>query len=174
MSKVSDARQNFKPNKIKILFIAEAPPKESSNRFFYYLDVKEGDSLFIETMKVLYRKDFTNTKMVRLQKKMFLEKFKNDGYFLIDSTDNPMEQKSQSYKKRKIREALPTLKIKIRELIDSETRILLISKPVYDVCFIPLRSDGFNIINTEMIDFPGSGGQKNYKTKIEKIIPTSI
>lgn len=170
MSKISDARKKYKPNEIKILFVAEAPPKESSDRFFYFEEVKEGDSLFIETMKVLYPNDFTTTKIVRLQKKKFLEKFKNDGYYLIDSTDTPMEQNTQSYKKRKIREALPNLRTKIRELANAETKIVLISNPVYEECFTPLKAEGFNIINTEMIDFPGSGGQINFRTKIQKLI----
>lgn len=170
MSKISDARKKYKPNEIKILFVAEAPPKESSDRFFYFEEVKEGDSLFIETMKVLYPNEFTTTKMVRLQKKKFLEKFKDDGYYLIDSTDTPMEQNSRSYKKRKIREALPTLKTKICELANAETKIILISNPVYEECFTPLKAEGFNIINIEMIDFPGSGGQINFRTKIQKLI----
>lgn len=174
MSKFSNARLKYKPQKINILFIAEAPPKESSDRFFYFEDVKEGDSLFIETMKVLYPNGFTNTKMVRLQKRKFLEKFKNDGYYLIDSTDTPMEQNSISYKKKRIKESLQSLKAKIDELVDSETKIILISKPVYDVCFSSLKSKGINIINEEMIDFPGSGGQIKYKTKINKLISTAI
>lgn len=101
MSKVSDARLKYKPQKIKILFVAEAPPKETSDRFFYYEVVAKGDSLFLEMMKVLYPKDFTVAKVVRLQKKIFLDKFKEDGYYLIDSTDTPMEHKSLTYKKKK-------------------------------------------------------------------------
>lgn len=174
MSKITDARLKYKPHQIKLLFIAEAPPQETSDRFFYFEDVKKGDCLFLELMKVLYPKDFTETKIVRLRKKMFLEKFKNDGYYLIDSTDKSMDENSLPYKKEKIREALPSLKVKIKGLIDKETKIILISKPVYEVCLLSLRSDGFNIINKEMIDFPGSGGQIKFRNKIEKLIKNSI
>ena len=75
-NKINIARLRYKPKEIKFLFVAEAPPKEFSGRFFYFENVLDGDSLFLEIMKVLYPKDFTLAKIVRLQKKKFLEKFK--------------------------------------------------------------------------------------------------
>jgi hypothetical protein len=49
-----DARQKYKPDEIKFLLIAEAPPDAESGRFFYFEEVDKHDNLFIETMKVLY------------------------------------------------------------------------------------------------------------------------
>ncbi|MCH8942969.1 MAG: hypothetical protein IIA48_11100 [Bacteroidetes bacterium] len=169
-NKITSARLKYKPEKIKYLFVAEAPPKEDSDRFFYFENVLTADSLFLETMKVLYPKDYTVAKVVRLQKKKFLEKFKEDEFYLIDSTDQPMENNSQSYKKNKIKEALPSLKEKIKNLVNEKTKIILISKPVYDVCFTPLINEGFNIVNTGMIDFPGSSGQEKFKEKLQKLL----
>jgi len=72
-----NTRLKYKPEIIKFLLIAEAPPKIGSNRFFYFEDVNEKDSLFIETMKVIYPdEDYSNTKNIRSRKKEFLEKFK--------------------------------------------------------------------------------------------------
>ena len=52
------ARGDFRPKPINILFVAEAPPSLGSRRFFYFLKVERGDSLFLEMMKVLYPREF--------------------------------------------------------------------------------------------------------------------
>ena len=39
------ARRKYKPEKIDLLFIAEAPPN-AINRFFYYENVTEADYLY--------------------------------------------------------------------------------------------------------------------------------
>ena len=36
------------------MFIAEAPPAYKFNRLFYFHDVRTGDALFLEMMKVIY------------------------------------------------------------------------------------------------------------------------
>ena len=53
MTTIQKAREKYLPNKIKLLFVAESPP-EDVKRFFYFEDVPEQDSLFIQTMRVLY------------------------------------------------------------------------------------------------------------------------
>jgi len=93
MNQFEKARQKFKPNKIKYLLIAETPPKSGSDRFFYFENVEKQDSLFLETMKLLYPREteLLKPKEIRKRKKEFLEKFKNDGFYLIDSLDQPFD-----------------------------------------------------------------------------------
>ncbi len=84
------ARQKYKPRIIRFLLVAEAPPKLRSKRFFYFEGVRKADSLFLETMRALYPHEFSDTRAVRRQKCKFLKKFKNDGFYLIDASDEPM------------------------------------------------------------------------------------
>ena len=49
---INSAREKYKPERIKLLFIAEAPP-EQTERFFYYEKVKDNDWLFLGIVKVL-------------------------------------------------------------------------------------------------------------------------
>ncbi|HGJ64879.1 TPA: hypothetical protein ENS27_05745 [bacterium] len=163
------ARRKYKPG-IKFLLVAEAPPREDSGRFFYFENVSTGDSLFLETMKVLYPKDYTKTKIVRQRKQEFLERFKGDGFYLIDSCDSPMEDSSPTKKRKQIQKALPSLRSKLRELATDGVKIVLISATVYEVCNDILKSEGFNIINEELIDFPGSGGQKKFREKFGNLL----
>ncbi len=168
----ASARRKYRPKKIEYLFVAEAPPREGSRRFFYFEDVKTGDSLFLETMKVLYPEDYSDTKIVRLQKRRFLKHFQEDGFYLIDSTDRPMEDSRSAKKRKQIAKALPSLRRKLKRLATGDTKIILISATVYQVCAAELKSDGFNVVNSEMIDFPGSGGQGKYKKKLSELLRT--
>lgn len=76
----------------------------------------------------------------------------------------------RSKKIKQIKASLPSLTKKISSLIDSDTNIILISSTVYEVCEKPLKARGFNVMNDQMIDFPGSGGQKKYIEKMAKLL----
>jgi hypothetical protein len=59
------AAKRFKPDKIKILFIAESPPfkKEGEEpRYFYFENVKGNDFLFRSIMEVLFPEEYEHFK----------------------------------------------------------------------------------------------------------------
>jgi hypothetical protein len=166
------ARRRFRPDHIKTLFIAEAPPSRASRRFFYFVDVPRGDTLFLEMMKVLYPGEFVSAQDARQRKGEFLSRFKNDGFYMIDACRVPLRKgASFSDKKHSVRNNLPFLRKTLRNLsrlFDSRTRAILVSKSVYVVCSSqPL---GVNVINREMIDFPGTGSQKKFRRKLGRLI----
>ena len=169
-NKFEIARRKYKPEEIKYLLIAEAPPDENSDRFFYFEDVKEKDSLFLETMKVLYPGDYTDPKTVRKKKKQFLNKFKENGFYLIDSTNQPMPDLKRHHKIKLIKASLATLIKKVKNLVNEDTKIILIASTVYEVCNEPLRNENINVINEEMINFPGTGGQRKFREKMTRLL----
>jgi hypothetical protein len=166
------ARRRFRPDHIKILFVAEAPPSRASRRFFYFVHVLRGDTLFLEMMKVLYPSEFAGAKDVRQRKEEFLRRFKNDGFYLIDACRIPLRKgASLSEKKQAVRGNLPFLRKTIKDLsrlVDSRTKAILISKPVYEVC--SPQHLGVTVINREMIDFPGTGSQKKFRRKLRRLM----
>jgi hypothetical protein len=164
---VEEARNKYRPRNIKYLLIAEAPPREYQ-RFFYFENVRDHDSLFLETMKVLYPAQYKDTKTVRANKASFLKQFMEDGFYLLDAASSSIMDLRQ--RRHQIRQDFSHLLIKVDEVISDNTKIILISRPVYDVCFEALKNKGYRIINTEMIDFPGSGGQVSYRNKMQKIL----
>lgn len=176
MNKFELARLKYKPDIIKYLLIVETPPKSESNRFFYFEDVSTQDSLFLETMKVLYPKEIwdMNAKEIRKKKAQFLLNFKNDGFYLIDSLDAPFEQKFSSSKKIKlIKDGQKALLSRINAIIDTSTKVILISAPVYKANFSFLVKNGIKVINQDLIYFPGSGGQAKFKEKMMNIFTGS-
>ncbi len=180
----AEASRKYRPLLIKVLFIAEAPPALRFERFFYFVRVNEADTLFLEMMKVLYpidtgfveyedsRKPEFDAKRVRRQKKELLEKFKRDGFCLIDASEQPMpEDADTTSKKHIIRSALPKLRSKAREICgEGNVPVVLIGAPTYSACADALRRDGLSVLNEEMINSPARGGQKLFRLKFGMII----
>lgn len=171
--KFEQARLKYRPDNIKYLLVAETPPKSDSNRFFYFLDVKKQDSLFLEVMKVLYADLVENLKTIEIRsdKKLYLNKFKKDGFYLIDSLNEPFEEKYSSAKKIKLlKEGQHNLLNKIKGLVTPQTKVILISATVYKANYIYLKNNNISLAHKTLIDFPGSGGQKKFRTKFTKAL----
>jgi plasmid stability protein len=180
-----EARSKYLPDQIKLLFLAEAPPKLNSKRFFYFANVETADVLFLEMMKVLYPKEtkFSESlrakesgyspKKVRAEKEeFFLPKFKNEGFYLIDASENPMpDNVKPRMKESLIRNSLPTLTGKLSKVCGTQCPgIVLIGNPVYQVCNDPLRAAGFRILNEGPINTPAFGGARQFRHKLRELL----
>ena len=83
------AARRYLPDQLRLLFIAEAPPAFKVNRLFYFTGLTNGDTLFLEMMKVLYPAEIgyrndtfqpgSSVKLIRNRKPELLRKFQNDG-----------------------------------------------------------------------------------------------
>jgi hypothetical protein len=178
------ARKKYLPNPIKLIFVAEAPPASDSGRFFYCVPVHKGDTLFLEMIKVLYprhagfvecvgdQKAVFAAKQVRLQKAEFLNKFKNDGFYLVDAVENPMpDDANTKVKEEVIRNSLSALTAKLWDLCrDHDTPIILIGAPVHTVCSAALRAAKLRVLNEVSINTPAQGGQKQFRCKLRRIL----
>jgi hypothetical protein len=178
------ARNKYRPDQIELLFIAEAPPAYDPQRFFYFVPVDRGDALFLEMMKVLYpnrakfidygddRKPAFNAKQVRDHKGEFLEKFKQDGFYLIDAVDEPMPRNATGkMKEEKIRSSLRGLKDKVKALCgDRDVPVALLGALVYKICAPDLRAGGVRVLNEDKIRIPAQGGQKEFRRKLGDLL----
>jgi hypothetical protein len=123
----------YLPKKITYLFIAESPPRDKEN-FFYYTGIKKGKYMFFQNMMLaIYG---INYKGEYEYKKTLLEKFKSDGYFLIDSVEYPFKKEIlESDKKRIIIDEFENLVKRIKRynnqnIIYTNTKIVLIKNLV--------------------------------------------
>jgi hypothetical protein len=173
------AMTRYRPEPLRLLFIAEAPPAYKFNRLFYFHDIKTGDALFLEMTKVIYGAliGFTETegflrplsaKDVRGRKPELLNRFVSDGYFLIDASEQPMPDGATAPTKLALlRQSLPELNIRIKALLgEQRVPIVLIGGVTHEVCFGPLKDEGYNVINEEMINHPARGGQLLFRKKL--------
>lgn len=169
------ARRRYLPKRVKLLFVAEAPPS-NPERFFYFESVNKHDWLFLALIRWLYddARDL-ETSELRERKREFLNRFAADGNFLLDASDAPMPPGATPAEKRcLLSRSLPTLIKEIGKVNSDNLKIVLISNAVYDVCCAPLRTAGFNAVNNEVIDFPSSGRQAEFRRKIGQLLDENL
>jgi len=83
------AAYRYKPDSIKILFIAESPPARRENgeyRYFYFDELTRCDALYREMMKTIFGEEFDSKR----PKPYFLKKFQENGFFLVDAAKCPV------------------------------------------------------------------------------------
>ncbi len=174
-----NARRKYLPSQLCLVFVAEAPPRlpqpdpetrDAEPRFFYLEDVPEGDSLFCEMMKLLYLGSVVTASAIRPRKPELLTRFRDDGFYLVDACEDPMLEAGSSYKKRRLAADLPGLQRRLFSFCGTTTPVALISALVYEICAEPLRRAGLNVQNTEMVNFPGSGQQAEFRRRMGDLL----
>ena len=99
-------RRQYRPRRVRILFVGEAPP--ASGRFFYRAD------------SGLYRA-ICDTFMVafpslRSSRKPFLETFRDMGCYLVDLCGKPVDRMKLPLRRRVCRDGEPRLALRLRRL----------------------------------------------------------
>ena len=149
-----EASEKFLPENIKVLFIAESPPTNGS--FFFFKFTKQ-EILLTTLTTALFGDDKGFTK--NDSKVAFLEKFKNEGYFLIDAVEYPINMTTDKNRELIIRKEMDNFLERLEELkkmnrVDADTKIILIKKSVYNILANVFKEKGFNILNNSKVDFP--------------------
>ncbi|HZW40297.1 MAG TPA: hypothetical protein VFF33_13445 [Ignavibacteriaceae bacterium] len=163
MLSIKKAREKYKPDVIKCVLIAEAPP-DAIERFFYYEDVREKDFLFLGVMEVLYPKlkeDYLSSGRNILNKKKMLEKFMEDGFYLLDLFDGPISLYIDSE-----RCAAKQLTEELTMAISKDIPVIMIKANVYEILYHQLKGKGFNVIDVK-IPFPSTGNQGKFREKFK-------
>jgi hypothetical protein len=168
-------RRSFKPAHIKGLLIAESPPPAphvQSSRQFYYTDrIRKDDRLFTNTIRALFTEAAQMTEAeLEESKELWLNKFKDAGYYMIEALEeSQVHEVTKAQRQALIRESVPRLIERVKELADQDTKIILIKSNVFEAAAGPLRQAGFNVLNTELVDYPGHFNQRAYREKLAKL-----
>jgi hypothetical protein len=178
----ADAMELYRPRRIRLLFIAEAPPAYRFHRLFYFTDVRQKDTLFLEMMKALYPVETGyhggqflpghSAASIRSRKAQFLARFQSDGFYLTDAHEQPMpDLASPNQKADLMRGSLSRLSEKIRAWSRHHMPpIVLIGKVTYDVCATELRNQDFLVINSAAINHPARGGQRRFREGLAQAV----
>lgn len=175
MSSYDDVRAQYRPKHIKLLLIAESPPPApeiQSSRQFYYTDrIRRDDRLFTNTIRALYKDaaDLTEPEL-EAHKAEWLRRFADDGRYMIEALEDSQEHEVTKHQRQdRIRQSLPRLLARVGELAEPGTGIILIKSNVFDVAAEPLRQAGFNVLNNELVDYPGHFNQRAYREKLARL-----
>jgi len=175
MSTYESVRQSYRPEHIKVLMIAESPPPEpqvQSSRQFYYTDrIRRDDRLFTNTMRALYP-EAADVKEAELEehKREWLRRFSADGWYMIEALEeSQVHEVTKAQRQERIAAALPRLVERVRELAGPVTKLILIKSNVFEVAAGPLREAGYEVLNTELLDYPGRFNQPAYRAKLARM-----
>lgn len=169
MNSYDVAAKPYIPTVTNILFLAEAPPN-SHERYFYFPNVRQQDSLWIELMKALYEENFGKVRNERTRKKQWLLRFKNDGYRLIDAVKEPFPQGLSNLQRQKfISKRIPDVIQEVKEI--SPKQIVLMKASVCEILYPELSSRNFPVVNGDVkLPFPGSGNQTKFQERFRELV----
>jgi len=175
MSSYDDTRRQYKPEHIKILLIAEAPPPSAeiqSSRHFYRSEMmRTDDRLFTNTIRALYPETAELTEPeLEASKEAWLRRLQTDGLYMIEALEESQRHSiTKKQRQARIADELPRLLARVQELAARDTKIILIKSNVFDVAAEPLRAAGFDVLNTTLVDYPGRFNQRDYREKLAKL-----
>ena len=158
------AAGKYKPDRVKLLWIAHAPP-EGGKRYFYFETMSEppGDSLFREVMRAMARAMGFPDPDIRGgdSKAPLLQRFQACGCSLIDVCKDLSHTMEYWW---------PTTR---QEICDLNPRRILLVK--VDVCgFVRPKLCDMNkydrLLTTEDVPFPGSGQQTRFHQKVDPLL----
>ncbi len=152
--KVETVRQNFRPRRIKTLFVGESAP--NSGKFFYFGNTGMHHYMEAVVQSVLGHSDD------------FLATFKSYGWYLDDLVLKPVNHLTHSERKAACLAAQSKLASRIKEY-----------RPEAIVCLLA-RIEKFvesakTIIGSKAefysVPFPGNGHQKRFRAEMKNILP---
>jgi len=159
----SRAAQKYRPKRVKLLWIAHAPPK-GGERYFYFETMSGRDSLFREVMRAMAQA--TGSRECDMpcagdSKIALLRRFRACGCFLIDLCKDLSHTMEYWW---------PTTR---QEICDLNPRRILLVK--VDVCrFVRPKLCDMNkydrLLTTEDVPFPGSGQQTRFHQKVDPLL----
>lgn len=176
------AALKYRPNNIKVLFIAESPPVPLPNgkkAFFYFEECPSNEMFFATIIKAVFGIDYRKG---MFDKTELLTRFMDEGYWLIDAVQTPINRQesetvSNPDRENLIRGAADDLKARIENLkseglFNDDSGIILIKKTVFNV-LSPILKDKYWVLNKETVEFPRYHGDCNtiegIKTALRKL-----
>ena len=168
-------RQTYQPQHIKLLLIAEssppAPDIQSSRQFYYSDRIRKDDRLFVNTIRALYPETTDHSEAsLEETKEQWLRRLQQDGVYMIEALEDSQEhQVTKQQRQALIAESLPQIIARVGHLAAPGTKIILIKSNVFEVAAEPLREAGYDVLNTELVDYPGRFNQRDYREKLAKL-----
>jgi hypothetical protein len=142
----AQAAARYRPARIDTLLVSEAPPS-ALDRYFYFEDVHEHDSLFRHVVEAVLGEKPTRDKAP------YLDALCEHGWYLVHMSQDPFRDRSV------LPPLVPDLLARCDEL--APARIIVVGAPLYDLVYRPLLMSGVPVVDAR-IPYPGSGQQRRF------------
>jgi hypothetical protein len=163
-------RNQYRPKQLRILLIAESPPDPlNKDRRFFYSPILKADNLYRGVAAALYGNDLN---VDLCDKPTILNRFRQDGIWLIDSVDEPINKWKTAARRNAIRNSLPKLIEKCRELSPT-IGVIICHGGVYNEIGKELRRAGVNVLHAQLIPFPLGNFRAEFISKFQSCLRSS-
>jgi len=161
-------RDKYKPENINLIFLFESPLHDGG--FFYDHKSLKNDVVFKPMMKLIdFKYNFLN-EQIKLQG---LKKFKESGYFAVDSTYQPVNTfTNEGVKNNLILKNCDNLIKDLRSISadKKQTPIIIVRANLFKLFNNKLKKEGFNVINESIIvPFMANNKEEKFHRKILEI-----
>ena len=150
MSWYTELREEYKPQRLRYLLVAESPPDAGDNeRRFFYSPTLKIDNLYRGVAEAVYGDEGVNLQ----DKAAVLERLRADGFWLIDAVDEPINKLPPGARARELAAAVPRLTERCLEL-SPERGVIVCHGGVYTAAANALRARGVVVLHDEPLPFP--------------------
>jgi hypothetical protein len=162
-----DLREAYRPDHLKVLFIGESPPDpgDGERRFFYAPTLSQHDNLLRNLAEAIYGDDV----LERATKVEVLERFREDGYWLIDALRRPINKAKKEDRRARIKAAVPALVTRCKELAP-EYGVVICIKDVYEEAIGKLLASGVRVLHRGALPFPLYGRDIAFRNAIRRMM----
>ena len=150
----AEAADRYRPRVVDTLLVAEAPPS-ALDRYFYFEDVGEHDSLFRHVVAAALGEKPTRDKAP------WLDELRERGWFLVHLSEDPFHDRAV------LPPLVPDLLARCEQLAPG--RILVVGAPLYDLVYRPMRDAALPVVDVRM-PFPGSGQQRRFLDAMRPLV----
>lgn len=146
-----ELRDRQKPRRLEVLLVAESPPDPGAGeRRFFYSPTLTIDNLYRGVAEALYG---TDPSLDVGNKPAVLERLRQDGFWLIDAVEYPINKLPAAQRRAAIRSATPALVDRCRTLAPRRGVIICHAK-VHEAVADALRDAGVPVLNEAPLPFP--------------------
>ena len=164
-------RRKYRPQKVKVLFLAEAPPENIEN-FIYY---DEKNSMNKNTLPAILQKLLVDAgfKCLNIQDwRKFLEKFRDLGFYLEDTIKCPLEKGGEEYQRAKYKITVDDLReINPEIIVVMGSKALEFIKSVYKSYSI-IADGEITKLHGSVIKLPDKVNDLEVKYLVFSVLPT--
>ena len=165
-----ELRNQQRPPHLRVLLVAESPPDPGSGeRRFFYSPRLAADNLYRGVAEAVYGQE--PGFQVR-DKAAVLSRLREDGYWLIDAVDRPINKTRTADRRRAIAAAAPRLVERIAELAP-ELGIIICHGQVYKAVAPPLRKAGLPLLHDEPLPFPLGNWRAEFVAGMRKALASA-
>lgn len=161
----TELRNAWKPSHVRLLMIAESAPDDGGdpqNRRFFYSERLGHDNLFRGVVAAMY--GVTKDDLAARGKRPWLERLRDDGFYLIDLMPHPVNAGQAHRRKARAHHVADCVQ---RAAALNPDGVLVVKKDIFTLLRRPLLDASLNLLHDSGIPFPLGNTRAEFVTRMD-------